>query len=123
MVEISVPEVQAVYGNKSPSFDTAQQNQLVSIAENITEDVFGGRITRQNEIEGNEADFAKYLAAHLWEIAEGGETNSQSQSGGSVNFQHLQTNIESTLAETRYGRLCLMMTRSNTSTGIVRSDF
>lgn len=123
MVTISTAGVQDVYGDQPPSFDSAQQGELVTIAETMTEDVFGGRVSRRNEIEGNEADFARYLAAHLWEIAEGGETNSQSQSGGSVNFGHLQTNIESTLSETRFGRLCLMMTRSNANTGIVRSDY
>lgn len=123
MVDISTSDVQAVYGDQSPSFDSAQQDQLVQIAQNITDDVFSGRVTHQSEVEGDREDFTAYLGAHLWEIAEGGEANSQSQSGGSVNYQHLQTNLESTLSETRYGRICLMMMRTKSSIGIVRADF
>lgn len=123
MVDITVKDVENVYGEQAPSLDTAKRKSLTAVAENLTEDVFGGRQTRQDEIEGDESDFTAFLAAHLWEIAEGGEPNSQSMTGGSVNVQHLQTDIESTLSETRFGRICLMMTRNRTNTAIVRSDF
>lgn len=123
MVSIFVADVQAVYGGQDPAIDESQQETLVGIAERLTEDVFSGRIATFSEIEGNTDDFAAYLGAHLWEIAEGGEAQSSSQTGGSVNYQHLQTNAESTLGETRYGRTCLMMMRQNANTGIVRSDF
>ena len=121
MVEIA--DVQAVYGEQEPALDTQKKQELVDIAGRMRSDVFGGRVTRQAELEGNSDDFEKYLAAHLWQIAEGGEVQSESQTGGSVNFQHLQTNIETQLGETRYGRLCLMMLRNKASIGIVRSDF
>lgn len=122
MVDIQRSDVQDVYQAQEPAISTSQRDTLVSHAESLTEDVFGGRLGRVAEIEGDETIFAAYLAAHLWEIAEGGEASSVSQQGGSVNYQHLQTNIESTLGETRYGRVCLMMVRQSQSTAVIRSD-
>ena len=120
---VTVDDVQAVYGENEPAIDEAKKQELVDVAERLREQVFGGRVARLSEIEGDTDDFTRYLAAHLWEVAEGGEVQNSSQTGGSVAFQHLQTNIESTLGETRYGRLCLMMMRTKASVGIVRSDF
>lgn len=122
MVTVTVTEIQEVYGEREPALSSSKKTALKDIAERLTQDVFGGRVARQSELEGNEEDFAKYLGAHLWEIAEGGEAQSQSQTGGSVNFQHLQTNVETTLSETRYGRLCQMMLRDQASVSIVRAD-
>jgi len=123
MVDITVSDVQDVYGDQSPSFGTAQQSELTDIAERLTDNVFDKRLARDPQIETSNDDFAAFLAAHLWEIAEGGEASSQSNSGGSVNFNHLQTNVEQNLSETRYGRVCMMMMDDGASTGIVRADY
>lgn len=123
MATTSASDIQEVYGEKEPALSSSKQSSLATHAEDLTEQVFGGRVSRQAELEGDEDLFATYLGAHLWEIAEGGEAQSQSQTGGSVNFAHLQTNIESTLSETRYGRVCLMMLKGNASVGIVRADW
>lgn len=122
MANIAESDVQDVYAAQSPAISTSQRSTLTTHAEDLTNDVFGGRLGRVAEIEGDEDIFAAYLGAHLWEIAEGGEAGSVSQQGGSVNYQHLQTNIESTLSETRYGRVCLLMIRQNQSTAVIRSD-
>ena len=119
---VSVSDVQAVYGEQEPAISASKQEELLNIAERMKDDVYGGRVSRFSEIEGNDDDFVRYLAAHLWEISEGGEVQSSQQTGGSVNYQHLQTNIESMLSETRYGRVALSMLRNSTSVSIVRSD-
>ena len=119
----TISEVQSAYGEKQPALDTTKKQDLVDIAGRLRTQVFGGRVSHLSELEGNTDDFEIYLAAHLWEIAEGGEQQSSSQTGGSVNYGHLQGNVEQTLSETRYGRVCLMMLRGSASTGIVRSDF
>lgn len=119
---VTVSEVQAVYGEQEPSLSASKQQELVDVAERLRDGVFGGRVRTLQEIEGDGEDFGAYLAAHLWELAEGGEAQSQSQTGGSVNYAHLQGNVEHTLTETRYGRVCRMMLRQNASVGIVRTD-
>lgn len=119
---VTVDDVQAVYGEQEPALSQSKREELLDIAERMKNDVYGGRVSRFSEIEGNDDDFVRYLTAHLWEVAEGGEVQSQSQTGGSVNYQHLQTNIESMLSETRYGRVALSMLRNTTSISIVRSD-
>lgn len=123
MADITTSDVQDVYGDQSPSFGSAQQSKLVEIAERLTDNVFDKRLAHNPQIETDNDDFAAFLAAHLWEIAEGGEANSQSAQGGSVNFNHLQTNAEQNLSETRYGRVCMMMMDDGASTGIIRADY
>jgi len=123
MVDISITDVQDVYAAAEPSFGAAQQDNLIGVAERLTDNVFDERLAATPQIETANSDFAAYLAAHLWELAEGGEAASQSESGGSVNFNHLQTNVQSNLSETRYGRVCLMMMDDAASTGIIRADY
>jgi hypothetical protein len=123
MANITNDDIQDVYGDQAPSFDSSQQTALKDIAERLTENVFNKRLATSGQIETDNNDFAAYLGAHLWEISEGGEPSSQSQSGGSVNFNHLQTNVEQTLSETRYGRVCLLMIDDGASTSVVRADF
>ncbi len=120
---VTVSDVQAIYGEKSPAIDSTKQQALLDVATRLKDDVFGGRLTHLSEIEGDQDDFIKYLAAHLWEIAEGGEASGHSQTGGNVNYQHLQGNISQTLSETRYGRVAQMFLRNESSIGIVRSDW
>jgi len=123
MVDIDIADVHDVYGDQLPSFGKSQQNQLTSIAERLTDNVFDKRLSRDAQIETANEDFAAYLAAHLWELSEGGEVGSQSQSGGNVSIDHLRTNTENNLSETRFGRVCLLMMDDGASTGIVRADY
>lgn len=117
---VTVSDVQEVFGTSGPTLSSAAQQSLLDIADRLASDVFGGKLARSSELEGDTDDFVTFLAAHLWELAEGGEVASQSQTGGNVNFNHLTTNAESSLGETRFGRLCLLMLREEVSTGIVR---
>lgn len=123
MVTVTRQDIQSVYGNKEPTIDEAQQEALANVAESITDNVFGGKTGKTSEIEGDETHFAWYVGAHLWEQAEGGETSSESQTGGSVSFGHKQSQLEEWLSETRYGRTALLIKGSGTSsTGIIRAD-
>lgn len=112
-----------MFGEQTPALSTSKRDDLVSIAESLTEDVFGGRTGRNTIIEGDENDFAKYVAAHLWEQAEGGEPSGQTQTGGSVNYQHLTDNLQGSLGDSRFGRIALMFIREDASVSVVRSDF
>lgn len=90
-------------------------DSLVNIANRLADDVYGGAIRTLGEVEGNEKDFKTYLAAHLWAVREG-ESQSESQTGGSVNYTWSSpAEAESALAQTHWGRMALAYTRSGAS--------
>lgn len=86
MTDTTRSDVESVYGAKG--MDDSDAEALVTIANNLADDVFGGTTRTLGEIEGNEKDFKTYLAAALWTVREG-ELESESQAGGSfsVNVQ------------------------------------
>lgn len=123
MASITVSEIQEVYGEQQTSLDSAKQTALKNIAERITEDVFGGKVAANSEIEGDDDDFAKYLGAHLWEIAERKRLNNEFQTGFSADVAGFRSDPQSALSGTPYGNVCLMMLRQRSSISVVRSYF
>ena len=123
MVTITVSEVQEVYGEQEVSLDSAKQEALKDIAERLTEQNFGGRLAKSSEIEGSEADFTKYIAAHLWEIAERKRLNNEFQTGFSADVESMRTDPQSALSGTPYGNMALTYIQNNASTSIVRADY
>lgn len=103
MADTTRSDVDAVYGQRAMT--DADADSLVTIANNLADDVFGGRQRTLGEVEGNEKDFKTYLAAHLWALREG-EVTSESQAGGSVSYNWSNPSAEELqLSQTRYGRL------------------
>jgi len=123
MVSITTDEIQEVYGQQDVSLNTTKKEALRDIAERLTEDVFGGRVSRFGEIEGDNEDFAKYLGAYLWDIAERKTLNSEFQTGFSEDIQGIRSDPQSALSGSPYGEVCLMMLRGQSSIGIVRADW
>lgn len=119
---ITVSDIQDVYGEKTPSLSSSKQTALKDIAENITNNNFGGRVARQTEIEGDEDDFAKYMGAHLWQLAEGQTLNEEFQTGNTDIRQTIVSDPSSSLSQTVYGQTCLLMLRDRASISMVRSD-
>lgn len=116
MADTTRSDVDAVYGDRAMS--DADADSLVSIANRLADDVFGGRIRTLGEVEGNEKDFKTYVAAHLWAVREG-EPQSESQTGGSVNYTwSTPGEAEEALAQTHYGRMALGYTRSGASLSV-----
>lgn len=71
-----------------------------AIAERDT--MYSGRMSRLPTLEGDADVFSKNLAAHKWTLAEGGEAQSESGEGGSVNYRG--GGVEEYLDLTRYGQ-------------------
>lgn len=122
MVTISHESVQEVYGEKEPSLDEAKQIALTRVAERLTDDVFGGRVGRLTEIEGDTDDFAKYLAAHLWFLSEGQSLNEEFQTGNAGPRDIIGGDTNSWLSGSVYGVVCQGMLRQGTSISVVRTD-
>lgn len=84
--------------------------------------IFGGNVSSLRTIEGDEDVFVKNLAAHKWELAEGGEASSESSAGGSVNYNLGNPSDTMTyLSQTRFGRTCIALLGNRSGAGIVRS--
>jgi hypothetical protein len=123
MVSITASDVQEIYGEQTTSLDPGKQDALVQVAERLTENVFDGRVSRFTEIEGDTEDFTKYVAAHLWEIAERKRLNNEFQTGFSADVEGMRSDPESALSGTPYGNIALTMLRGRASIGIVRADY
>lgn len=116
MADTTRSDVDAVYGNRAMSDSDA--DTLVSIANRLADDVFGGRIRTLGEVEGNEKDFKTYVAAHLWALREG-ESQSDSQTGGSVSYTwSTPAEANESLRQTHWGRMALGYTRSGASISV-----
>lgn len=113
--------VEAVESMKPQSgLGDAAKVDLVQQANRYVDDVYSGLVRTLSEIEGDEQDFKTLLAAHFWELAEGGEAQSENQAGGSISFNVQGGNIEEELAlgQTRYGRMAFGYIRRDAQIGI-----
>jgi hypothetical protein len=70
-------------------------------------------------LEGNRDDFVRWVAAHYAELSMGGEAQSESATGGSVNYNTVTGENLNGLSETRYGRQALDYVRSRANIGLV----
>ena len=121
---VTVEDVQAVYGEKPPALDETKQQALLDDAETEADTIYSRRTTRTPILAGDRDIFIKHLAAHKWELAEGGELQSQSQTGGSVNFQTSPgTDDRGFLHGTRFATEANRHLSGEQSTSIIRSDF
>lgn len=110
MADATRSDVDPVYGDRAMSDSDA--DALVSIANRLADDVFGGQVRTLSEVEGDEKDFKTYLAAHLWALREG-VPQSESQTGGSVTYNWQNpTDLQASLTESPYGRMARHYLRS-----------
>lgn len=117
MTDTTRSDVDAVYGDRAMTDSDA--DSLVSIANRLVDDTFGGQVRTLGEIEGNEKDFKTYVAAALWAIREG-ETSSESQAGGSVTYNFSNpSEMKTWLANlNRYGAVASGYIRDSSSHGV-----
>jgi len=97
----------------------ARKNELIreAIAERDT--LYTERMSRLPTLDGDAETFTLSLARHKWELAEGGEAQSESGEGGSVSYT--TGNVEDYLTLTRYGKTALRYVWMDNSIAIVRS--
>jgi len=101
--------------------DDVKQEQL-SHAQNLITNQFGDSVSTLPTLVGNKDDATKLLTAHLWDLAEGGEAQSENSEGGSVTYNTTSGNVMNSLSETRYGRqFADLYLRDRMGIGVVRS--
>jgi len=97
------------------------KQHLLDQAEREVTDLYSGRVSTLSEIEGNKDDLVELVAAHKFELASGGEAQSESATGGSVNYNTVTGEIPNGWSETRYGRQALEYIRDETGFSMVRT--
>ncbi len=118
-MSVSIDDVEPLSSDGWGQLDDKTKKALLAQAESATDTVYGGRVSRLNEIEADRDYFVQNLTAHYWELAEGGEATSESATGGSVSYNTVTGDTMSNLTETRYGRICRDYLRNQASIGIV----
>jgi len=101
------------------SLTDSKKDALLSDAQTESQTIYSGRFARTPTLVGDRDIFVKNLAAHKWELAEGGQPNSESQTGGSTSYD--TSPGDSYLEQTRYGQTCLEHLDDRQSIGIVRT--
>jgi len=97
----------------------AKKDELIreAIAERDT--LYNERMSRLPTLDGDAEVFTLLLARHKWELAEGGEAQSESGEGGSVNYTTGQ--VKEYLSLTRYGKNALRHVWMDDSISAIRT--
>jgi len=101
---ITRSDVENLASNSWNQLDDTKKDKLVDIAEGIVDNQLSADVATLPTVEGDVDDAKKFCAAHLWELAEGGEAQSEGSTGGNVTYNTVTGDIVSSFSETRYGR-------------------
>lgn len=119
---VTISDVEQISSTNWEHLDQTTKQALLDDAEGAKDDIYSARVSHIPTLAGDADRFVKYLAAHKWTLAEGGETQSMSQTGGNVNYNLASADAVDNLSHTRYGREAKKMLRDEQSIGIVRTD-
>jgi hypothetical protein len=116
---VTIEDVEALDSKSWQSLTDEKKQQLLEDARRESRTLYTGQVARMPTLEGDKDIFVKNLAAHKWELAEGGESQSESQTGGSTSYQQSQADDYLTL--TRFGETAKRHVRDEQSISIVRT--
>jgi len=119
-MNVTQSDVEALSATSWQQLDDSKKQDLLDFADRRAK-LHDGSVSTLPEIEGNRDDFVTLIAAHFWELAAGGEAQSESSSGGSVNYNTVTGETRNSYSQTRYGREAQEYLRDEQSIGIVRT--
>lgn len=100
----------------------SKKEALLDQARTTLEGQLSARTANFSTIEGDRSDALTLLAAHFFEIAQGGEAQSEASGGGNVSYNTVTGEWTASLSETRYGRMLSdLYLRDRQGLGIVRT--
>ena len=97
-----------------------RKEELIREALGERDTLYSGRMSRLPTLDGDAEVFTLNLARHKWELAEGGEAQSESGEGGSVSYQGGGAG-EDYLKLTRYGKTALRHVWKDNSIAAIRT--
>jgi hypothetical protein len=98
----------------------AKKDEMIREALGERDRLYSDRMSRLPTLDGDAEVFTLNLARHKWELAEGGEAQSESGEGGSVSYT-TGGGAEEYLSLTRYGKTALRHVWSDDSIACIRS--
>ncbi len=119
MTQVTISDVETLDATGWQSLEQPKKQALLDDAKRELETMYRGDTARFPTLQGDEQIFVKNLAAHKWEIAEGGEPTSSNQTGGSTSYN--TGSVDDYLSLTRFGMTCKRHIDEELSVGIVRS--
>jgi len=112
-------QVEQVSSTGWTQLSDSRKNELIRQALGERDTLYSGDMSRLPTLDGDGEVFTINLAAHKWELAEGGEAQSESGEGGSVNYN--TSGGEDYLEQTRYGKTALRHVWMDSSIACVRT--
>jgi len=79
---VTVSDVEALESKGWQSLDSTTKQDLLDDAKAERDTLYSGRVARTPILDGDEEVFIKNLTAHKWELAEGGEAQSEVRPAG-----------------------------------------
>ena len=110
-MSVTVEDVENYAAKQWQQLDPDVKQEQLELAESMLANQFSERMATLPNFKGDRDFGLKLLTAHLWELAQGGEAQSESSEGGSVTYNTVMTyntvtgNAVDSLQETKYGRL------------------
>ena len=104
-MSVTVEDVENYAAKQWQQLDGDVKQEQLELAESMLANQFSERMATLPNFKGDRDFGKKLLTAHLWELAQGGEAQSESSEGGSVTYNTVTGNAVDSLQETKYGRL------------------
>jgi len=119
---VTVSDVEELDAQGWQQIDDAVKQESLDRARRLLDNQFSDRVATLPTFVGSRDDGLKLLAAHLIEMATGGEAQSESTEGSSVTYNTVTGETVDNLTETRYGRqFSDYYLRDRLGIGVVRS--
>jgi len=119
---ISVVDVEKYAALGWQQLEPEVKNTMLNTAKALIENQFTDRTSTLPTLVGDKDDATELLAAHLFDLAEGGEAQSEGGEAGNVTYNTTAGETLNSLTETRFGRLFAdVYLRDRMGIGVVRS--
>jgi hypothetical protein len=119
---VTVSDVEDLSSTGWTQLNNSKKTELLGIAETLVDGQLSERQSNFSTLQGDRDEAVRWLAAHFYEIAEGGESQSENSQGGSVSYNTVTGEWQNSLSETRYGRILSdLYLRDRQGLGIVKT--
>jgi hypothetical protein len=119
---VTLGDVEELDAQGWQQIDTETKQESLDRARRLLDNQFSDRVATLPTFVGSRDDGLKLLAAHLIEMATGGEAQSESTEGSSVTYNTVTGETVDNLTETRYGRqFSDYYLRDRLGIGVIRS--
>lgn len=117
---VTVSDVEQLSSTGFSQLSQGRKDALLADAQREAETIYSGRMSRTPTLDGDQDVFIKNLAAHKYELAEGGQAENENAQGGSASYT-TGGSVDGYLDLTRFGRTAKRHIRNEESISIVRS--